>query len=95
MRSRRPTALAEMTMRMRRQITDAKAAVEDERGEDVLTARRNAKLVLMSHELHTASFAVTRDPNAQSWVEFEKMKNRMKRGGYHRVRAELGNQVPE
>lgn len=95
MRSRRHSALEATTQRIRQDINDAKAGAEEARAEDILSARRNAKLTLALHELHTASFAVSRDPGAQSWVEFEKMKNRMRSGGYHAVRALLGDRVPE
>ena len=94
MRSRRRTDLAAAIERVREQITDAHELVDIERAQEILAARRNTALTLKAHDLQMASFAVTHDPACQAFVEFHKMRNRIERGGYHAVRAELGY-VPE
>lgn len=94
MRWRRNESYGQL-VKMHRAIADAKDAVDAERVEDFCAARENVRLVLGSHGLFTASFAMKRDVNSQSYVEFQKMVNRMKSGGYHATRHRLGGRVPE
>jgi len=75
---------------IRRQIIEAHEAVIAERAKDVRTARDNARLLLGSHGLFTASFAVSRDPGCQSYYEFLRMADRMRWGGYHNTRKAFG-----
>lgn len=75
---------------IRRQIVDAHEAVIAEQARDIRDARENARFLLAAHRLFTASFAVSRDPNCQSYYEFMRMADRMRWGGYHRMRKTIG-----
>jgi hypothetical protein len=77
------------------QLLAAKEAVDIERARDVATARANVRLLLGEHGLFTASFAVRRDPGAQSFVEFHRMVSHMRAGGFHRVRLTGGRGIPD
>ena len=85
----------EELIRIRNHIEDAKEGVSGEQFQDLRAARESVRVTLGSHGLFTASFAMSRDVYGQSYVEFQKMVNRIKAGGYHATRARLGNQVPE
>lgn len=80
-------------LQVRAQIVDAKEAVIAERARDVRGARENVRLLLGSHGLYTASFAVSRDPQCQSFLEFQRMADRMRWGGFHVVRKTIGLEV--
>lgn len=81
-------------IKIRNGIDDAKESVTAEWLQDLRAARENVRLTLGSHGLFNASFAMTRDVYGASYIEFQKMVNRMKSGGYHETRKRLG-QVPE
>ncbi len=80
-------------VQIQRQIVDAREAVVAEWAQDVRAARENVRLLLGQHGLFTACFAVRRDPGCQSYYEFQRMADRMRWGGYHRMRKTMGMEV--
>ena len=83
----------ERSIDIRRQIIDAHEAVLAELAKDVRAAREHVRFLLAEHKLFSASFAVSRDPGAQSYHEFLRMADRMRWGGFHRVRRTMGMEL--
>lgn len=81
-------------IQIHRGIAEAKEAVHAEWLQDIRAARENVRLTLGSHGLFMASSAMRIDNGMLAYVEFQKMANRMRAGGYHKVRAAMGR-VPE
>jgi hypothetical protein len=73
-----------------RVLRDVAEALSEADLHDITAARRNVHLLLVSHNLITAAFAVKRDPGCQSFLEYHAMVSHMRAGGFHRVRRTGG-----
>jgi hypothetical protein len=77
-----------------RGIADAKDAVDAERASEIRAARENVRLKLLSHGLVMASQAVRINGEAGvSFSDYKLMNDRIRSGGYHRVRLTGGRNL--
>jgi hypothetical protein len=76
------------------QIAAAHAAAADERAFEVYMAREHVRALLLEHQLPMASFAVRSDGELQRpYMEFTRMAQRMRSGGYHKARLLAGGSL--
>jgi hypothetical protein len=79
---------------MARAIADAKEAVDEEHAAEVRAARESVRLKLLSHDLIMASVAVRAGGEAgDSFNDFKLINERMRAGGFHRVRLTGGRNI--
>jgi hypothetical protein len=74
---------------IQRQILDAHEAAAADRARDARLARDDVRVLLGQHGLFTASFAMRCDVTA-SFFEFDRMRNTLRAGGFHRMRLTGG-----
>ena len=76
-------------MKIARAIAEANDAVHLERCEAIVAARESARAMLLLHNLVHASIAM-RTGAAATWSDYKAIADRMRSGGYHRVRLTGG-----
>lgn len=75
-------------------IAEAKDALEAERASEIRAARENVRLTLLSQGLVMASVAVRISGEAGvSFTDFKIFSERMRAGGFHRVRLTGGRNL--
>jgi hypothetical protein len=74
---------------IQRAIADAHEAAHIERCESIVAARESARSMLLLHNLPRAGAAM-RIGAASTWSDFKLIADRMRAGGYHRVRLTGG-----
>ena len=75
-------------------VAEAKDAVDDERAAEIRAARENVRLTLLSNNLIMASVAVrVSGEYGMSFIDFKLINDKMRAGGYHRVRLTGGRNL--
>lgn len=93
MRWGRNEALTKLAL-IARGIAEAKDAVDAERAAEIRAARETVRLTLLSNGLINASVAVrTAGDAGVSFNDFKLINDRMRAGGYHRVRLTGGRGI--
>jgi len=78
-------------LKIRHAILGKSEMLDIERAEMVRQERDRTRVMLGAHGLATASFATGRDPKCQNYLEFQRMADRMRAGGYHAHRRRTGH----